>query len=124
MKIGWQQSEEYVGDLVRSVKANGSKIAIIIFPNRAQIDPSELTYMKADGEVTDPRLYSDSATRKEMLMLCSKNNWPCLDLQTPLRSTSNPAKLFLNNDIHLTKAGNIIAAHALFNYLVKNKIIY
>jgi len=117
MRQGWQQTEEYVKKLIKAVHVDRAKIAIIIFPSRAQVDPGELKKIKERGMLSDTRLYSESATEREMTYLCKKNQWSCLDLQEPLRKVKNPQALFLNTDIHLTKAGNTVVANTAYQYL-------
>jgi hypothetical protein len=119
MKKAWADSEYYMDMLIKDATSHNIPVLVLGLPSRAQIIPDEWQTIKKKGLLSDQRLYADSASRKQLLYLCQKHHWTCLDLQDDLRNTDDPKKDFLGSDIHFSPLGNAIAGKAIYNFLTK-----
>lgn len=123
MKKSWDLTEEALNELIDYAKKEKTKTAILLIPTKEQIIPNEWEKAKSGGHNVTEKLYSDSAPRRIMLELCTKNKWECLDLQNPLREQINLESLFVKDDFHLSRHGNEVVTQLLFDYLLKNNLI-
>lgn len=123
MRKSWKLTDDALSKLVFEATKNNTNVVFVVFPTKEQIIPDEWKKVKEGGHDVDERLYSNSGARREMLSLCKTNSWDCLDLQEIMRKQETPGSLFVEDDFHLSRLGNEVAADALINFLSEKNLL-
>lgn len=108
-RLAWEKVEAQLEQIVEQLKPLGSRLCIVCIPSTVQVDRSHFDlYRKATFELND-RLLTSIAPQVHLRTFCKKHSAPFIDLLPAFRAAPDPAKLYWENDEHLSEQGHQLA---------------
>jgi lysophospholipase L1-like esterase len=101
---GWNVALEELGETVRLVRGRGLDLALVVFPNRYQVEETPVP----------------DRPQRMLGEFCAGQGVPWLDLLPDFRQAGPDAFI---DDVHLTEAGNELAARAIARFLRREGLV-
>jgi lysophospholipase L1-like esterase len=112
----WPRAERALERLKLAVAADGARLAIMIIPDAAQVDPLALAFDAQFGyHVNREWLHRQCRTQQQLHNWATENGIASLDLTDALRASAE--QCYFTRDQHFTPAGHAVAAEQLAAWL-------
>lgn len=109
----WPAYVDCLKDMKRLVEGRGHRLCVLAVPFRPQLryahDPEHFDY------ATKPQ--------RKLRAICERYHVPFLDLYQAFVENGSSQNLFIPDGIHLTKPGHAVAARAVADFLVREKLV-
>ncbi len=117
----WVEAEGYMEKIDGICRAAGVPWMLVVIPDEMQVDP-EVRSQVLDGLGLAAEDYDFDAPQRRLDDWAKKHSVPMLDLMPVMRAEHNPkARLYVPNDTHWNKRGNLIAGQAVAEAISKLK---
>jgi hypothetical protein len=118
----WSHTAQILELLKHEVEANGGRYALVIHPDRVQVDRAlrETLYERFDLSQAD---FDLEQPQRFLLGWCASRGVACLDLLPLFRAHGETGELYLVNGIHYNSAGNELAARAIARWLLAERMV-
>lgn len=113
---GLELTRQYVERIAGLAAARGAQTAIVLLPARFQLDDGDYGRLSETVRRAGGTLVRDAATDRFAEALAPLG-LPMLDLLPVLRAQPDPAGLFFQRNIHLTRRGHEVAGVALARFV-------
>jgi hypothetical protein len=121
--IGYYLSLRIVDELHAMAKEKGMPFLLVLIPYKDQLMEKEI-HAQNEGYVGIPPHRLDlRLPQKVVTHYCQKKGIPVLDLLPVFQEESQRTKLFFDRDLHWTKEGHQVAAHAILERLKSTETI-
>jgi len=121
----WNEAQRRVLDLLGALldrfKAEAPRVAVVLIPARAQLDPEwTAEYIEAAERIGLAGDSFDFALPNRLIAsVCKRGGIDCIDLLPVLAGRGNPTKLFLPENPHYSPVGHRLIAEAIAGGLLK-----
>ncbi|MCL4814713.1 MAG: SGNH/GDSL hydrolase family protein [Vicinamibacteraceae bacterium] len=116
VRRGLELTRDYIGRIARLAEARGARTAIVLLPARFQLDDGDYGRLHETVTRAGATLVRDAASERFAEALAPLG-LPMLDLLPVLRAQPDPAGLFFQRNIHLTRRGHEVAGAALAGFV-------
>ena len=113
---GWALSLALVADLARRVEASGARCAVVLVPNRYQVNPG-LWRRHVEQLTLDRRAFDLEIPQRRFGEWSRQSGIPAIDLMPELRRRDHDNSLYYERDAHWNEAGHRVAAEVLLREL-------
>ncbi len=108
----WPMIDEQVLAMQRGLAGVGGRLAVVAFPSLSQLNPAAA---QRDRDYT-------FFPQRQLAAICTRAKLPFFDLAPTLGAVTPTAKLF-KDDLHLTPRGHGVAAEAIHDFLLRERLI-
>jgi len=113
----WIRFERTLKELKQFLEKEGSRLLIVLIPDQIQVDHRlQADFFNASGRVAAQ--FEFERPQRLLRDWCETNRVSCVDLLPSFRASSDPAGLYIRNDLHWNVPGHALAAKEIFPSLL------
>ena len=116
VESSWIGTQSTLRELKEFLTARHVRLLIVLIPDQIQLD-ADLRKDLLEEVRASPSLYDFEKPQQLLSGWCADNAVVCLDLLPAFKTHREPARLYLQNDMHWSTAGHALAAQFIFPVL-------
>ena len=116
VESSWIGTQSTLRELKEFLTARHVRLLIVLIPDQIQLD-ADLRKDLLKEVRASPSLYDFEKPQQLLSGWCADNAVVCLDLLPAFKTHREPARLYLQNDMHWSTAGHALAAQFIFPVL-------
>jgi hypothetical protein len=121
--IGYTYTDTLLTNIVKWVIQRDTRLALLLIPERGQVEPEHWVKTIGDIIVFDPTQYDLTKPNQWLLEYSTRMQIPVIDLLPRYKAIVKPEKLYFDKDTHWTSTGQQVAAKAVFQFIKNNNLL-